>query len=176
MSILDLTVRTLWHYTTVNRALQIVESGVIKPATAFVPKGEKPAVWFSSNQFWENSCNKGILDPTQPTGTRTATKEEMILLGDGLARIGVAPRIAPYNWEELKKRRGINPQIARKLASMGKKDNYDSSEWRVSFDAVHEDFWDDIQLWEIEKKVWVSIIDKEEQWLDEEEETLLLAA
>lgn len=176
MSILDLTMDMFWHYTTWEKTMQIVESGEIKPATAFVSKGEKPAVWFSTNQVWENSCNKGIIDRSQPTGRRTATLEEMIRFGGGLVRFGVAPRVAHYTWEEFKELSGINPQLASNLAANGKKYNYDSSEWRVSFDAVHQDFWSDIQLWDIEEKVWVSIMDKEEECLDEEEETLLLAA
>jgi hypothetical protein len=48
----------LWHYTVRPHILSILSDGVIKPATAFVSRRERPIVWFSSNQNWEQTANK----------------------------------------------------------------------------------------------------------------------
>ena len=59
------TVRTslLWHYTTGTCFLQIVDDGMIRPATAFIAPGERPIVWFSAHPLWE------------PTACRTHKRE-----------------------------------------------------------------------------------------------------
>jgi hypothetical protein len=55
---------TRWHYTVRDRLRRIFGDGLIRPSTALVPAGEKPAVWFSANPDWEPSANKAIRLPT----------------------------------------------------------------------------------------------------------------
>ncbi len=66
---------------TLNRFNDILRDGFIKPATAGLPPGERPAVWFSSNPVWEETANKraefdGYLIPLN--------REQTALCGDGL--------------------------------------------------------------------------------------------
>ena len=50
-----------WHYTIAARAMDILEDGMIKPATAGVIPPERPAVWFSVHPHWEATANKRAL-------------------------------------------------------------------------------------------------------------------
>lgn len=52
-----------WHYTIADRALAILKSGFIYPATAGVPEGERPVVWFSAQTHWEPTANKIVVLP-----------------------------------------------------------------------------------------------------------------
>ena len=53
--------KLIWHYTNGLMIDEIVNSGVIKLATAGVSKTEKAAAWFSTNASWEDSANRGNL-------------------------------------------------------------------------------------------------------------------
>lgn len=50
--------RRLWHYTIGQRIDSIIEDGMIKLATAFVPQNERPVVWCSFSPKWEETANK----------------------------------------------------------------------------------------------------------------------
>ena len=65
----------VWHYTILDAFRSILRDGFIKPATQFVPPGERPVVWFSSNPVWENSAAKGV---TEGGRRRTATFDEHV--------------------------------------------------------------------------------------------------
>lgn len=157
----NVNTETLWHYTTLSCLLQIIESGFIKRATAGVPKGEKPVVWFSTNQDWENTCNKGIVDYSHPHGSRRATKDEMIQMCGGLARIGVNKITAPYNWQQFKKIGRVNPLTAKGLVSTAIKMGGDPNEWRVAFKPIVKKHWTDVQIWDDENQTWESVWNKE---------------
>ena len=58
---------------TAKRLLGIVEGGAIRPAQAFVPRGERPGVWCSSLQDWEPTATKAILDPNVRRGARRSS-------------------------------------------------------------------------------------------------------
>jgi len=49
----------LWHYTKGVHLAKILADGFIRPATAFVDPGEKPIVWFSTDQHWEPTAAPG---------------------------------------------------------------------------------------------------------------------
>jgi hypothetical protein len=49
----------LWHYTIGYHLPEIIRTGAILPSIEFVPATERPVVWFSSNQEWEHSCDRG---------------------------------------------------------------------------------------------------------------------
>ena len=46
-----------WHYTVVTKLRQAVHEGVLRPVAVGPAPQEKPAVWFSTNQFWEEMAN-----------------------------------------------------------------------------------------------------------------------
>lgn len=105
--------RLAWHYTTGHCASQILQSGVILPATGGVPRHEIPAVWFSLNQCWEPTATKGITNPK--TGIRRdATMEEMERMAGGCYRFGMEPTRL-LRWSALKLRTGMRPKTVRGL-------------------------------------------------------------
>ena len=135
----------VWHYTIKQRLDRILVDGLIKPATVFVPPNEKPVVWFSSNQIWEETANKILQDST---GIRRGNKKETHEHGGGLARIGVAPEAAPYTWNDFKRLSGIQPKAAKLLYQAAIAGRARPGEWFVSFEAVSSKKWLAIELFD----------------------------
>ena len=76
-----------WHYTINKRAVLILKDGFIRPATAYVPADEIPIVWFSTNQNWEPTANKALINDS---GHATSlTMQETIQVGGGGWRFGM---------------------------------------------------------------------------------------
>lgn len=123
-----------WHYTTGSHFLAIVESGRILPATAYVSGRERPIVWFSTNQQWEQTANKMWRRPDgklQPTTTRG----ENYKLGGGLVRFGLPARnLTP--WPKLGRKAGISRSMARALEFAAHDAGADPSEWSGCFEPV----------------------------------------
>ena len=143
----------LWHYTCGDRLELIQKSGEIRPAIAGIEKGERPAVWFSSNPVWEETANKLLMDSL--TGqVRSLTKQETHEYAGGLARIAVSPETAPINWDRFSSESGASTKMLaglRKAAySMGSR----PSQWFVSFSSVRREKWLAIELWDGEK--WIT--------------------
>jgi hypothetical protein len=141
----------LWHYTTGENFVQIVEDDAIKPATEHVPKNERPIVWFSLNQRWEQTANKGR---RTADGRRvTATMMEMCELGGGLVRIGVAPETAPYDWKTLRDLSGMSSAMARGLYNAAIEQGARPGEWRGTFELVPQSQWTAVEV--LRDNVWV---------------------
>lgn len=149
---LEMKTKIYWHYTSLERFAQIMESGVILPATAHTGKNEKPVVWFSANQFWEQTANKAIIQYGQIRGL---TREEMFRLGVG--RIGVSIESVPYNWEGFKKVSGILNRVSKGLVVSAKKVKSNPKDWRVSFEPVIREKWLRMEVWQNGK--WKSLQD-----------------
>jgi hypothetical protein len=75
-----------WHYTTGPLFVKIAACNELRPATTNVPNHERPILWFSFNQVWEETANKGI---TIKGVNKTLTRQEMIESGVGLVRFGI---------------------------------------------------------------------------------------
>jgi hypothetical protein len=122
-----------WHYTTGEAFISIVESGVLRQATAFVPKNQRPVLWFSLNQDYEPTAAKAIMseDGTISFGNRESTRQ----LGRGLVRFGLDPKRL-VTWRHLKKRAGIPSQLARALEASGRAIKARPDDWLGSFDAI----------------------------------------
>src|SRR5574340_288025 len=99
----------LWYYTTVKTLHEILGRGELQPERIGRSAKEKPAVWFSSNQEWEPAANMPWEDP-DGMAVRLG-KDQTYVLGGGLARIGVAPEVAPHDWKTFKQQSGIAPKI-----------------------------------------------------------------
>jgi hypothetical protein len=139
-----MTETRLWHYTTGENLVQIVTDDAIKPATEHVPKNERPIVWFSLNQWWEPTANKGRR--TADGRTVTATMMEMCELGGGLVRIGVAPETAPYDWRTLRELSGMSSAMARGLYNAAIKQGARPGEWRGTFESVPQAQWTAVEV------------------------------
>lgn len=134
----------LWHYTTGQKFHSIWQDGLIVPATAGVPKREKPIVWFSSNQYWEQTAGKML---RMPDGTLAKlTMDQTRQHGGGLARIGVALETAPRRWPALKRSSRMSPKMARALWAAGINDGADPTEWFGTFDPVPRESWLAVQV------------------------------
>ena len=48
----------LFHYTTVLKLKQIINTGLIKPSTSGIEPTEKPVVWCSTLLTWEPTATK----------------------------------------------------------------------------------------------------------------------
>jgi len=134
-----------WHYTKSIHLSVILRDGFIKPATAGVPAGEKPIVWFSSNSQWELTAAPGIRIP--------GSRDRRMSMGEtaqrfGLARIGVDPTVAPHEWKTLKELSGMSSKTAASLHEAGIRDGARPGEWWGTFEPVPRDVWRVIELWD----------------------------
>ena len=134
-----------WHDTTGHKWALIAQEGGIKPATAFIPWREKPAVWFPTHPLWEPTACKRLY---QPDGTlRRLTREETAAYGGGLARIGVAAETAPHDWPAYRRRSGVAPGVASCLAKAAKAQGADPRQWSVRLEAVPAALWVAVEVW-----------------------------
>jgi len=142
----------IWHYTVANRLQLIIADGMIRPATAHVPANERPIVWFSRRQDWEPTAGPALKEDGI---IRKATFAEMNYLAGGMARIGVAPETAPYNWHQLKRQSGMTSGEAHRLEKGAMKDRASTGDWRGTFDPVPKEKWLAIELLHEEK--WIAL-------------------
>jgi hypothetical protein len=121
-----------WHYTIGLRAQQIRESGFLMPATANVPEGEIPVVWFSTRQYWEPTANKAMMKDGQRV---SLTFAETIEKGGGGYRFGLpAARLVP--WTRLKDEARISREMAAGLIRAGKRAGADPEFWYGALEPV----------------------------------------
>ena len=113
--------KRVFHYTTADRLIAILEAGEIRPATAGVQPPEIPAVWLSTAPDWEHTATKGIIE----NGTRrSATLGEMIQSCGSVARIQVNPdkvgMIYPVKLrEKLRMKKAVLQSIINAAKAMG---------------------------------------------------------
>ena len=142
--------RILWHYTKGIHLPKILDTGLIAPATAFVPEDERPVVWFSTNQWWEPSMAPGHPDQfvngkfVKPHSMSMAETAESY----GLARIGVAPETAPHDWQALKKLSGMTSRMAQGVYRASIKCGARPGEWRGTFNVVPKDKWRAVEVFQ----------------------------
>jgi hypothetical protein len=85
---------------------------MIRPATAFVPEGELPVVWFSTQPFWEPTANK-MIETADGRTTRLSNTQCRDFLGP-LFRFGV-PTKHLIPWIRLIKKARISKAEQRRL-------------------------------------------------------------
>jgi len=143
----------IWHYTTGKKFESIVRDGLIMPAIAGVEQRERPIVWFSENQVWEETANKlrrdreGRLIPLD--------KKQTHELGRGLVRIGVSEETAPHRWPALKRLGRISSKTAARLVRAAYRDGADPMQWRGTFDPVPRSLWVAVEV--LENDEWVPV-------------------
>ena len=133
-----------WHYTIGVLLAEIESSGVIRPATEFVDKRERPVVWFTTRDTFEPTAVKML---RRPDGTlRSLSVEETERLGRGLFRIGVDPG-GLLTWNEWRKRSRVRPVMADALEKVARDQGSDVTEWLVSFKPVPAPAWEAVEVW-----------------------------
>jgi hypothetical protein len=139
-------VKKVWHYTTARRLAAILQAGELRFAAGLLPKGEKPVVWFSSNEEWEPTANIPL---RQPDGRMAiATKDATCLLEGGLARIGVACETAAHDWEAYKRLSGITPKHAREMYKAAIAQGARPGQWFANFEPVPRSQWLAVEVWD----------------------------
>lgn len=128
----------VWHYTVGSCLRSIWKDGVIKPATAFVPKYERPVVWFSLSESWEPSANKGVIKNGRNRGLTTAETER---LAGGLFRIGVSVDTAPLDWQTIRRTSGMASLHADALEKIALNNGEDLDKWRGTYEPVAKKLW-----------------------------------
>ena len=143
----------LWHYTVVERLRKILAQGQLCPQTAGVPKGEKPAVWFTRRGDWEPTAN--LMVRGDDGRLARLNQDQTFVLGGGLARIGVAPATAPHDWKTFKKLSGISPQRARTMYEAAVGQGSRVGDWLATFEPVPQALWLSVETWDDNQRTWV---------------------
>lgn len=123
-----------WHYTPGVRFKGIVDAGFIRPAVAGVPENEKPVVWFSLNPYFEETARKIFTDGRG--NQRVLLMEETRSLGEGLYRLGVAPK-SLLTGEALRMRARIKRETWAQLSARARAIGSDPSSWFGSLTPVN---------------------------------------
>jgi hypothetical protein len=127
----------LWHYTYGIAFRKIIADGKLKTTSLGVDPGERPALWFSSNQLWERTAHKGGCVGMADTHRQYG----------GLYRFGVDPANAPHGWEAHVSGSGVTGRTAARLAAAGESVGANPAEWFVSYDPVGRDKWVQVERW-----------------------------
>ena len=115
-----------WHYTVYSYLDAIAETGALLPAKAFITKGEKPILWFSKNQEWEQTANKMMQN--EAGKVYALNKEETDHYGGGLIRFGVdQKKLIP--WPLLAKKARIPKEIQKGLEMTAAEKGGNPKEW-----------------------------------------------
>lgn len=151
---------TVWHYTVGAKMEAILSSGVLlteNETSAFaLQAGNKGCVWFSSNEVWEETANKGWRDGL--TGkTRTLSKEETANKGSGLARIGVRMGLGIEHWLDAKHKLGLSKEQIASLERVAITRGADPRQWYVSRKPVPLSRWVSIQMFDWKEGRWIEL-------------------
>jgi hypothetical protein len=142
----------LWHYTDLQRLQRSLQDGELRPAASGKPSRVKPAVWFSSHPAWEASANRWWHDDVGGRNVRL-NKDQTHVLGGGLARIGVAPEVAPHDWKAYRRLSGISAERAKAIYDEAVSAGARPGEWFATFDAVGRAKWLAVEI--LENENWV---------------------
>ncbi len=116
-----------WHYTTGQHFKRICESGILMPAATAVTPPEKPILWFSLNQYWEPTANKGWRNPD---GTiLTLTMQQTLERAAGLVRFGCPLRLL-RGGEALRKEARMKSAVWKMPFDEGERQGANPCDWR----------------------------------------------
>ena len=127
------SIELAWHYTTGEKFLKILEGGYLLPADSYLTPGERPILWFSRNQFWEETANKRWQNRD---GTSIGlTMLETHQLGNGLVRFGVLPSRL-IEWPKLASKARMPVNLARALETSAAELGGNPAEWLGSLKKI----------------------------------------
>ena len=142
----------LWHYTKGFHFPEILKSGIIKPATLYIPY-RKPIVWFTANQYWEPTVN--VLRRYPSGKDEWGTMQESNRVYGGLYRIGVLPETVPHDFRALKRLSGMPAKFATGLYVSAREQGSNPNEWRGTFKPVPMKKWVAVQRFDGSQ--WVDV-------------------
>ena len=122
----------VWHYTTGEKFQLIARTGVLLPATANVPPGEKPILWFSAHPYFEPTARKAV---HMCGGIHILDVPELYSRGGGLVRFGLQES-SLMGWENLNKVSGMGRAQCRSLEAAGRRQGANPNDWHGCFDPV----------------------------------------
>ena len=122
-----------WHYTVGVHFENICASGVILPATAYVPRRERPIVWFTSRDTFEPTACK-IWRNRDGTVVLLGI-EQTAELGGGLVRLGV-PSATLIPWRRLPVAARMDLRHALTLEKIARQKGSDPDAWFGTFEPV----------------------------------------
>lgn len=127
-----------FHYTTVNRLNEIIESGHIKLATKSIGgRKEKPVAWVSTNEHWEATATKSVQDET---GNMIQLTYEDHLKMFGCTRIEVEEKDL-MTWAKLRHKANMYPEFADAMEETGVELGGNPLEWYGSLTPISIDTW-----------------------------------
>jgi hypothetical protein len=142
------TPAVLWHYTVMHCLRPILAEGVIRPPTVGLAKKQKGVVWFSASPDWDPSANRWW---RSPEGSLVhLTRDQTIVLGAGLARIGVAAEVAQLDWKAYKSQSGVPAKLAKVLYDAAIKAGSRPGLWYATFECVPRSQWRAVEVWDDE--------------------------
>lgn len=122
----------IFHYTIGNYLPSILTEG-LRLATVGVAAFVRPAVWFSTEPFWEQTANKrGMINGEWGGLDRIETERRY----GGLVRIEVGPEAAPYRWKDYEHLSGETRSNLKALKRSARANGANPAMWHVSFDPV----------------------------------------
>lgn len=146
----------VWHYTVGQLFAPILDDGWLRPATAVVVAPEKPILWFSGNQDWEETANKlvGLPDGSFRYGSRETTRE----LGGGLVRFGYR-RDRLHPWPKIARKAHMTAKTMAGLEAAARKAGSSPAEWYGTTRPIPlaQIKWVEVE----ENGKWVSVLEEE---------------
>lgn len=139
--------KLVWHYTHGVYLKQILNAGILRLTDKGIALGERPALWFSKEQFWEPTAQKL---GAKPDGT-------FVLLGmlgtyqlmGGLGRIGVDPDTVPLcDFATFAASSGIPAEQVRAMKRRGREQGANPRNWLASFAPVRSEQWAAVEVYD----------------------------
>lgn len=143
----------LWHYTTRDRLIEIVNSGEIWTSKSNATGAKEPStVWVSSNPLWENTATKFIVE----RGVyRLMTKEEQFA-EFGLGRIEIsASTDGIFSWNLFCKNIAANRPLARAMEISGRENGGNPNQWFGRLKPITKEYFISAEIWDGTK--WVVV-------------------
>jgi hypothetical protein len=136
-----------WHYTVcVEKLEMILQSDKLMPKGDHLEPGERDALWFSMNQFWERTATKEVTLPDGSIRPLCSMREVHEVLG--IVRFGVDPtKVRLVGFDSFVRGSGISKAGASNLRIAGREVGANPYEWRVSFEPIPVELWAAIEVW-----------------------------
>lgn len=133
-----------WHYTNGRRIDSILGSGVLKPSADGSGR-IRPAVWFSTNQQWEETANRSV---RHINGSYLrCDREQTDMYCDGLFRLEVDAASATLPWREVAAMCGMRQGDMLKIESLARRLGSDPQQWYASLRPILREEWTAIERW-----------------------------
>lgn len=143
--------KRVFHYTVIQHCQDIFIDGEIKVATANIPKGVKPVVWFTTNPDWEETANKPVALDDGSLG-EFLNRQGMWEHGFNPIRFEVDPKkVSLRSWNNYKKNSGDSQEAIKGLEKTAKQVGSDPKQWLVSYENVPMDAVIGVSSWDGEK-------------------------